>query len=56
MKTIEEIKAKIEKMKDDDRMKGEPASIEINAPLALIQCTYEGFIAGLDWVLKDDTL
>ena len=57
MRTKEEIQEKIEKLKADDRMKGygtpdyKPANVQVNAPLALIQCTYEGMIAGLEYAL-----
>jgi len=59
MKTEEEIKEKIEKIKADDRMKNygtpdyKPANVQVNAPLALIQCTYEGMIAGLEFALGE---
>lgn len=59
MKTKEEIQAKIDSIKADDRMKGygtdayKPANVQVNAPLALIQTTYEGMIAGLEWVMKE---
>ena len=59
MKTEKQIKEMIQKTLDDDRMKGygttsyKPANVRINAPLALIQTTNEGFIAALRWVLEE---
>lgn len=59
MRTKEEIQAKIDKIKADGRMKGygtdayKPANVQINAPLALIQTTYEGMIAGLEFALGE---
>ena len=59
MKTVDEIKEKIEKIKSDDRMKGyetpayKSANVQVNAPLALIQCSYEGYISALRWVLGE---
>lgn len=61
MRTKEEIQAKIEKIKADNRMKNygtpeyKPANVQVNAPLALIQCTYEGMIAGLEYALNEAT-
>jgi hypothetical protein len=59
MKSKDEILQEIEKIKSDDRMKGyetkdyKPANVMVNAPLALIQTTYEGYIAALRWVLEE---
>ena len=53
MKTVEEIKERIEQILNDDRMCQKPASVQINAPLALIQCNYEGWLSALKWVLSD---
>ena len=59
MKTKEQILQGIKKIKDDSRMKGygtdeyKPANVQINAPLALIQTNFEGFISALEWVLED---
>ena len=60
MKSKKQIQEKIAKIKADDRMKGygtdeyKPAKVEVNAPLALIQCTYEGYLAMLEWVLEGE--
>ncbi len=54
MKTVSEIKAKIEKIESDDRLKGKPALVHINAPLALIQCSLQTQIDILKWVLDND--
>lgn len=53
MKTREEIEKAIADIKADERMKGERAMIQINAPLALVQCNYEGQLRALKWVLDD---
>ncbi len=46
------IKAKIQELKGDSRMRLKPANVYINAPLALIQTEIEGQLAVLNWVLK----
>jgi len=46
-----EIQAKLAELKKDDRLKGPSATVEINAPLALIQLSIESKIAALEWVL-----
>jgi hypothetical protein len=51
MKSKEDIKKEIDRLKKDDRLKGKPALVEINAPLALIQVHLESRIAALEWVL-----
>jgi hypothetical protein len=58
VKSREEIKEKIETLKNDPRMKGfgtpeyKPARVDINAPLALIQVSIETQIDVLRWVLE----
>jgi hypothetical protein len=54
MKTVDEIKEKIKLVKLDDRLKGKPALVHINAPLALIQCSLQTQIDTLEWVLDND--
>ena len=46
-----EIQAKLAELKKDDRIKGPSATVDINAPLALIQLSIESKIAALEWVL-----
>lgn len=46
-----EIQAKLAELMQDDRVQGPPETIEINAPLALIQLSIESKIAALEWVL-----
>ncbi len=56
MRTVEEIKKKIGEIENDGRYqagKRKPATIDINAPLALCQLVMETQIATLNWVLKD---
>jgi hypothetical protein len=53
MKTEEQITMAIEKIKLDPRMKAKPATVDINAPLALIQCAIESQLTALQWVLHD---
>lgn len=51
MRTMKEIKDKINDLQNDDRIKLPDALIQINAPLALIQLSIEMKIAALEWVL-----
>lgn len=56
MKTVEEIKGQIAKIENDSRYQAgleHPATIEINAPLALVQLDLEVKIRTLKWVLGD---
>lgn len=56
MRTVEEIKEQIQKVEADDRYQSGlkmPATIDINAPLALIQLEMETRIKTLKWVLKE---
>jgi hypothetical protein len=56
MRTIEEIKEQIQKVEADDRYQSGlkmPATIDINAPLALIQLEMETRIKTLRWVLNE---
>ena len=46
------IEASIDELKSDDRMQGEPATVDINAPLALIQVAIKGRIHALNQVLR----
>ena len=52
MKLEQRIRQKLHELKSDDRLKGKPASVQINAPLALIQLSLEARIEALEWVLK----
>ncbi len=54
MKTEAEIREKIAEFENDSRYQAglkHPATIDINAPLALIQLDYEVRIKWLKWVL-----
>jgi hypothetical protein len=53
MKTEKEIRQMIRAIKKDPRMHGKPAFVEINAPLALIQCHLDGQRQALEWVLAE---
>jgi hypothetical protein len=53
MKTAAEIKEAINEIEADDRMKGKPALLASNGPLALIQCHLEGELQALRWVLNE---
>lgn len=53
MKNIEEIKAKLEATENSELLKQKPATIDINAPLALMQLSQESWIDALKWVLAD---
>lgn len=52
MKTEKEIRDKIGELRADNRLKQPPATIDINAPLALIQLELETKIAALEWCLR----
>lgn len=51
MKSEKQIKAEIKKLESDDRYKAPTATIQINAPLALIQLELESKVQALKWVL-----
>jgi len=51
-KVIEEIKKQIEEIKKDTRMSYPKATIQINAPLALIQLSMGVKLDTLEWVLR----
>ena len=51
MKTKKEIEEKLADIKSDERLSYPPATIDINAPLALIQLSMECKIDILKWVL-----
>jgi len=54
MKTEKEIRQYIKEIQEDSRYDvGNPATVEINAPLALIQCSMEAKVAVLKWVLGE---
>ena len=54
MKTKEQIEKKVRELESDPRMGYKMASIEINAPLALIQCSIGSIIDILKWVLEEE--
>lgn len=54
MKSLEEIKEKIEEIKKDERLGYPPANIFVNPPLALVQVNLESFIQALEWVLSEN--
>ena len=54
MKSKEEIEARIKELEKDDRYQAglvKPATIDINAPLALLQLEAETKVETLKWVL-----
>ena len=56
MKSKEQIEKRIEEIESDDRYQSGliyPATIDINAPLALIQLSFETELKALKWILKD---
>ena len=53
MKTKEEIQKAINMIKNDDRYKAPCATVQINAPLALVQVELEAKVSTLEWVLKN---
>jgi len=57
LKSIESIKKRIAEIETDDRYqrgKEKPATIDINAPLALVQLSLETQLKTLKWVLDDN--
>lgn len=51
-KIITKITEHLKELENSDVLRGEPADIAVNAPLALMQCHTEGKIQALKWVLK----
>ena len=52
MKTKDELLAKLKEVESDDRLvKYQPANVQINAPLALIQVDLEAKASTLRWAL-----
>ena len=56
MRTEQEIRARLEELMADIRLTYEPASVTINAPLALKQCAITSMIDILTWVLEPRNL
>ena len=54
MKTQKEIEEKIKELESDERLSYPTATIDINAPLALIQLRLESKIAALKWAVKSE--
>ncbi len=57
MRELAQIKKRIEAIEADDRYQSgleHPATVEINAPLALIQVGFETELKALKWVLEGD--
>jgi hypothetical protein len=52
MKTEAEIKKQIADMQKDERLEGPPATVDVDAPLALIQVDLEAQIRTLKWCLE----
>lgn len=52
MKLREKILEEIRKIEEDDIMQQPPALVDVNAPMALIQCDMIGRIDGLKLALK----
>lgn len=48
----EKIEAQIKKIEEDDIMQQPKALVQINAPMALMQCTREGQMQALNFVLE----
>ena len=52
MKSNDEILTKIKELESDERHNYEPALVQVNAPLALIQIEIQSKIDALKWVLR----
>ncbi len=53
LRTEKEIRAKLKEIESDERLSYKPATLEVNAPLALIQLEGHTKINVLEWVLED---
>ncbi len=53
MRSREEIEHRIREIESDERMGYEPALIDVNAPLALIQVEGKVAVAALKWALGE---
>jgi len=53
MRTEQEIREKLKKVMDDERLHYPPADVFINAPLALIQTHLEAQRGLLTWILNE---
>lgn len=56
MKSKKEVVEKVEELLGDPRVHYSPASVETNAPLALVQVSLESAISILNWVLEEDAV
>jgi len=54
MRSEKEIKEKLEALASDERLSYKPASVLINAPLALIQVDLKAQVDILKWVLREE--
>jgi hypothetical protein len=54
MKTEKEIRQRLLEIESDERLSYEPALVEVNAPLALTQCSLGSQRDILKWVLNDE--
>ena len=55
MKTKEQIEEKIKEIESDERLSYPSATIDVNAPLALIQLEMETKLKMLKWILEGDS-
>jgi hypothetical protein len=51
MKNKQEIEKKLAELEADERLSYPPATVYVNAPLALVQTELESKVAALKWVL-----
>ena len=51
VEVVNSIKEEIDCIESDSRYKAAPATVQINAPLALIQVDLESRVAALKWAL-----
>ncbi len=52
MSTREEVEAMVKEIKTDERLAAPPATVTVNAPLALIQLELQTKLRTLNWVLR----
>lgn len=56
MRSIDEIKERLKQIESDERLGYPPARVDVNAPLALIQCSLGSQRDILKWVLDSDKI
>ena len=50
---LSECRKKLKRLEEHDLMQRPPATVEVNAPVALMQMAMEGRISALKWVISE---